>query len=307
MVQELLNAGAYVGKQGRHCYTPLIQASHRGYTDIVKALLTHGSDVNARNEQGCTALHLAASAGRRDVINVLLAKGADPSDPGETGFTPMDLAVQEGYPGIKQLLLKHIEKSKAKKKPRKVPSSLQECARSRDAEGIRYLLRRGADPNSRDSDGCTAIHHSVAGMCPATTALLLASGADPTLPYPHEYGHNDHTPLKFVYQTTNRSRMPNGFSPGFSNPEVVRNLGQLRAMLLRAGAYTGLWRWPVDVNSSRQLPAAADKRSVDGEEGELSSECSETNMKKVGMMLVRLERDGRLRLQRRVLWNGLFR
>lgn len=80
VVQELLKAGAFIGEQGRCDFTPLIQASHRGYTDIV----------HIRSRQGCTALHLAASTGKREVIEVLLANGADPKDPGNTDFTPMD-------------------------------------------------------------------------------------------------------------------------------------------------------------------------------------------------------------------------
>lgn len=87
----------------------------------------------------------------------------------------------------------------------------------------------------------------------------------------------------------------------------MRSLGQLRVMLLRAGAFKGSWRWPIDAESSQQPMAAAEKGGMDGDEAALASTCSKTNVAKVGVMLVRPERKGRLRFQRRVLWNGLLR
>jgi len=43
-----------------------------------------------------------------------------------------------------------------------------------------WLLKAGADPNQRDADGRTALHHAAArGSKPVLVDQLLAAGADP--------------------------------------------------------------------------------------------------------------------------------
>ena len=58
--------------------TPLTNASHRGYLNIVKLLISTGADVNAQegNYSKSTALHWAATDGHLDVVEYLVSKGA---------------------------------------------------------------------------------------------------------------------------------------------------------------------------------------------------------------------------------------
>ena len=59
--------------------TPLTNASHRGYLNIVKLLVLTGADVNAKegNYGKSTALHWAATDGHSDVVEYLVSKGAE--------------------------------------------------------------------------------------------------------------------------------------------------------------------------------------------------------------------------------------
>ena len=58
--------------------TPLTNASHRGYLNIVKLLVLTGADVNVKegNYSQSTALHWAATDGHLDVVKYLVSKGA---------------------------------------------------------------------------------------------------------------------------------------------------------------------------------------------------------------------------------------
>lgn len=319
VVKVLLEAGACVGPQGRRGFTPLIQASHRGFVAIVNELLKYGSDVHIQNEQGFTALHLAALAGRTEVIELLLANGADPRDPGTQGVTPGQMAMQGGFPEVKELLEGYIMGS-AKPSETKIPISLHECAHAGDADGIRYLLLRGADPNSKDEEGFTPLHHTVNSFSSLCTAFLLAGGADPKIPQPvpPETNKYEQTPLRVVLQTIKWNEIIQGYSPGYTKPDAARNIEQMKRLLLRAAAYDMLWRWPA-VCFSEQLPQKTRKHSLlpssstrqGGEDKKQHGVASEANTGAnqygVSPSLTRAERSRHSRLRQRVLWKGLLR
>lgn len=57
-------------------YTPLMNASAKGYAQVVKLLLERGADVNAKTKAGKGALDFARAKGHREVADLLVAKGA---------------------------------------------------------------------------------------------------------------------------------------------------------------------------------------------------------------------------------------
>jgi ankyrin repeat protein/CHAT domain-containing protein len=155
----------------------LLLAADDGETparDLLLAMLPALADAPAATVNGDTPLHHAAAAGEPDVVAALLQRGAAPDNGNANGATPLHLAVSSG-----------------------------------DAATARLLLRAGADPNSRVWPGWVPLHAAASGGRPVrsrTTArmengrfvltsgidrpypdlamLLLAAGADPTIPGP---------------------------------------------------------------------------------------------------------------------------
>jgi uncharacterized protein len=99
--------------------SPLMLASLKGQTDVVKRLIERGADVN---KPGWTPLHYAATRGHLDIMYLLLENHAyiDASSPNES--TPLMMAALYGTPSA-----------------------------------VKLLLESGADPTIKNSVGMTAI------------------------------------------------------------------------------------------------------------------------------------------------------
>lgn len=79
-IQNLLQQDAHLANaKSKHIQTtPLTNAAHRGYLNIVKLLVLKGANVNERegNYSQSTALHWAATGGHLDVVKYLVGRGA---------------------------------------------------------------------------------------------------------------------------------------------------------------------------------------------------------------------------------------
>src|SRR5262245_2366465 len=80
-------------------WRPIMEASYKGFPDIVKVLVRHGADVNAvSTAEHNRPLHRAIEQGHADVVNVLLSSGADIEAPegvcGELSFDRIELFLQ---------------------------------------------------------------------------------------------------------------------------------------------------------------------------------------------------------------------
>jgi ankyrin repeat protein len=164
----------------------LIEAVQAGDAPYVKQLLREGADPNERllwqratsideympatapalylalgwspNNGGCHsamvhARHRLIDA-RRDVVAALLRAGADSNVTGDIGLTPLAFAVQHNPTAIVKLLLD--AGAKVKQDPTDL-SLLHRAAINYRDEAAELLLRRGADPNSRDARGLTPL------------------------------------------------------------------------------------------------------------------------------------------------------
>lgn len=56
----LINAGAFPDTEDRNGRSPLHEAAHQGFNEVVRALLDGGADVNAMDHGGSTPLHWAS-------------------------------------------------------------------------------------------------------------------------------------------------------------------------------------------------------------------------------------------------------
>src|SRR4051794_31593397 len=62
---------------------------------------------------------------------------------------------------------------------RAAPASLIDAATRDDKEAVRRLLKSGADVNSGEADGMTALHYAALGGDAELAAMLLYAGANP--------------------------------------------------------------------------------------------------------------------------------
>ncbi len=165
-------------------FTPLLLASREGHTDAVQTLLGSGADVNQPSAGDRTSPLLVATInGHFDLAKFLLDKGADARLSAENGVTPLyavlncQWAQKANYP-----------------QPR---AYLQQ--KTIYLELMTALLDRGADPNARlrkkvwysgynsdlsgiDESGATPFWRAAYASDVDAMKLLVARGADPTIP-----------------------------------------------------------------------------------------------------------------------------
>lgn len=183
---ELLKLGANPNDQ-RSGFTPLhvltwVRKPNRGDDDsgqpppdgsgsvtwdqFVRALVKHGADVNARlargaggrgklSTVGATPFLFAAKTADLPLLKQLVELGADPLLPNRDGATPLMAAAGLGC---------HAPDEEA--------GTEAECLAA-----VEYLLKLGADVNTVDANGETAMHGAAYKSLPKMVELLTAKGA----------------------------------------------------------------------------------------------------------------------------------
>ena len=178
-----VNAPAKLGSEsmlkGDHG-TPLHAAAACGHAELVSFLLERGADVNARR-WGRTPLHDAVHEGQADCVRLLLKSGADIEAEDDNGVTPLAAARTEPHPRrerarqaeIEQLLLDegadplHISEGEAAD----LAKQLFDAVGSSEAEKVRELLGRGADPNARTPNEASTFMAGYISLTPLNYAL----------------------------------------------------------------------------------------------------------------------------------------
>lgn len=102
IVEALIAAGAKVDTADFSGWTPLMNASVEGQTEIVSLLLKHGADPNIRimpkglskEDKGETALILAARNAQVEVASLLIEAGADVDMDSALGASPLSSSIE---------------------------------------------------------------------------------------------------------------------------------------------------------------------------------------------------------------------
>lgn len=106
---------------------------------------------------GDTALHLAAAGSRIEIVRMLLAAGANPNSVhSRRHSSPLHYAA-EGYVNSPSWNAK------------------------RQVKTIQCLLDAGANINAPDNNGATSLHRAVRTRCAEAVKFLFKRGADPTI------------------------------------------------------------------------------------------------------------------------------
>jgi ankyrin repeat protein len=200
MAERLLKAGANPNAALPSGESALMTAARTGGADVVKLLVSRGANVNAATAQQQTALMWAVAFGHPDVVRTLVEVGADiharsavrhrrVALRGSTdhkrdhtveaalgGFTPLLFAATQGNIESARALL-DAQASIADTTPEGA-STLVVAAYSGHGALARFLLDRGADPNS-DGAGYAPLHAAVLRGDLELVKALLARGANP--------------------------------------------------------------------------------------------------------------------------------
>lgn len=165
--------------------TALMEASLRGYVDIVAALLKAGADVNAKDDYGDTALVFAAGKGHYDIVKLLLNAGAAVNVQ-TTGSrsTVLMVASKNGYIGVVQLLLGAGADVNIREEG---GTALTLAAWKGAIPIVQLLIERGADVNAQSGMGMTALMYMAAAGNTPIVQTLIEKGADVNAK--NKYGH----------------------------------------------------------------------------------------------------------------------
>jgi ankyrin repeat protein len=156
------------GASGPGGSTPLMYAALYGDTASMRQLLDKGANPNLPNAAGATALMWAVDD--EEKTRLLLQAGADPSARSGEGRTALIIAAGRfGSSPVVKLLLDHGADPSAVSSQGQ--SAASAAARAGDADALRILIARGADPKSRAG----AFPFAVQYRCVACIALLIDS------------------------------------------------------------------------------------------------------------------------------------
>lgn len=130
-------------------FTDLVRATQFGRLEEVKEYLESNLfDVNQRDSEDVTLLHWAAINNKTKIVEYLLNKGANvDAIGGDLKSTPLQWAVRQGHLSV-----------------------------------VVLLIKRGADSNILDFEGCNALHLAAQFGHTALVAYLVAKGMDIDFP-----------------------------------------------------------------------------------------------------------------------------
>lgn len=157
-------------------------ASAAGHADTALAFLKRGVPLYMPNKNGALGLHAAAAAGYNDVVKMLIARGTKVDITTRDNYTALTVAVQAGQATVAETLLGfgadvHIKGGQIGETALHVAAGLE----TGDIECAQMLLKSGAQPNVRRSDGMTPLHIAARAGNLEMVRLLLTDGADPQL------------------------------------------------------------------------------------------------------------------------------
>ena len=146
---------------GCHPYpaTPLARAAADGRIDQIEALLAQGAAIDGEDGD-FTPMIWAARQGQVEAVRLLAARGASlERQAGVNDWTPLMHAIHKGQNKAAYALLA----AHASVAGRSGGEALHMAAGYGNAEMVRALLERGADPRWRTPDGSTVLSNAVGG------------------------------------------------------------------------------------------------------------------------------------------------
>jgi ankyrin repeat protein len=160
IIDNLLQYGFTVTPEDVNNCELLHAAVEKGYLKVVEEFLKYGIDVNMlykRKYRSYTLLHVATKTKQEEVAKLLISYGADVNAQDKTGKTAIFYAAENADLKIAKLLLNN------KANIQDYPEILYDAVMKGCRKIVKVLLQHGADVNTRDEGGRTALHFSARG------------------------------------------------------------------------------------------------------------------------------------------------
>ena len=182
---------------------PLYHAARLGFCNLAERLIVeHPGHVNASGGNLGIPTHVAVNANHANILSLLIEHGADIEglNGSGSGFTPLNYASCWGRHEVGRCLLGRGANIETRDSEGCTP--LMHAIQFNDAEFARMLLERGPVIDAKDENGCTALHFAVRNGFTQAVQLLLEHGADVNL-------------------RDNSGRTPSELAPLYGHQEIV--------------------------------------------------------------------------------------
>lgn len=171
--------GTNVNVQDNRGWTPLMSAAENGQFEVVKYLLENKAQTNLRNEKGDTALIRASVTGQTEIVKLLIEAGASVHLKNKKGYTPLMKAAERNHLDVMRVLLDKGAKPNEVKIPEKDhDTALHLAVKENATEAVTLLIQKGANVNSKNSDGFTPIMLAIEKENISMIQKLLEAKAD---------------------------------------------------------------------------------------------------------------------------------
>jgi serine/threonine protein kinase/ankyrin repeat protein len=187
VVELLVNARASLEAQDSKGRTALHRAVAEGHTAVVHFLLESGALVNKKTTEGATPLFYAVQFGRLPALQLLIERHAQLNLADASGTTPLMIASEGNTPMVEALLAAGAQVDSKDSRGR---TALHRASAEPKPEAVRLLLEHSAKPNERAKDGSTPLIQAVTFGRAAVAQVLIDHGADVNLA-----DSNENTPL----------------------------------------------------------------------------------------------------------------
>jgi uncharacterized protein len=169
-INNLLQRGFDVNTPNPGGQTALLLALQEPSLKVVAALLAWPqTQVESRNAADESPLMLASLKGLTDVVRQLVEKGADVNKP---GWAPLHYAATHGHLDIMALLLENHAYIDASSPNGSTP--LMMAALYGTPSAVKLLLEAGADPDLKNTQGLTAIDFAQRGNRQDSAEIVAA-------------------------------------------------------------------------------------------------------------------------------------
>ena len=179
-VLQLLASGAAINAMDQRGRTPVLAATHGGYTETVRLLIEAGADIDQRDQRSDNVLLYAGASGMLDIVRLAIAAGADTHLTNRFGGTALIPAAERGHVEVVRELLETSDVDVNHVNNLGWTALLEAIILSdgglRHQQIVRLLLEHGANPNLADGEGVTPLAHARQRGYTAIAAILAEYG-----------------------------------------------------------------------------------------------------------------------------------